>query len=39
VGYSVRFVCRVIGVSTAAYYNVDKHHQVPGVDKYTAVRS
>ena len=33
VGYSVRFACRVVGVSTAAYYNAGKRHQEPGVDK------
>ncbi|MDK8478649.1 hypothetical protein QP937_03180 [Corynebacterium pseudodiphtheriticum] len=37
VGYSVRFACRVVRVSTAAYYNAGKCHQEPGVDKYTAV--
>ena len=37
-GYSVRFACRVVGVSRAAYYNADKLHQQPSVDKYAARR-
>lgn len=35
----MRFACRVVGVSTAAYYNAGKRHQEPGVDKCAAVRS
>ncbi|KMY23920.1 hypothetical protein ACU19_01370, partial [Actinobaculum suis] len=37
-GYSVRFACRVVGVSSAAYYNARKRHQQPSADKYDAVR-
>ncbi|MER0107093.1 IS3 family transposase, partial [Corynebacterium sp. KPL2895] len=38
VGYSVRFACRVVGVSRAAYYNARTRHQQPSVDKYAALR-
>ncbi|VDG75291.1 integrase catalytic region [Actinobaculum suis] len=38
-GYSVRFACRVVGVSRAAYYNARKRHQEPSADKYAALRS
>ncbi|WP_349857353.1 IS3 family transposase [Corynebacterium sp. KPL2838] len=37
-GYSVRFACRVVGVSRAAYYNARTRHQQPSVDKYAALR-
>ncbi|MDK4327162.1 hypothetical protein QPX54_11735 [Corynebacterium propinquum] len=39
VGYSVRFTCRVVGVSRAGYYNACPRHQQPSVDKYAGLRS